>query len=143
MSVKDVNVQLLQRFDWKFTFNHNALEDIVIALTKLPEEKRSGIARKLLAASATYCMASSLKLCLEEKGIKVNSISANSKIQMGKSESGRNIVEIINLNVIVNVPEENYEGLEHCREILEKGSLITRSLKKGIKVNHIISFGNR
>ena len=143
MSVKDVNVQLLQDFDWKFTFDHDALEDMVIALTKLPEENRSGIARKLLAASATYCMAGSLKLCLEEKGIKVNRISANSEIEMGKSESGRNIVEIINLNVIVNVPEENYEGLENCREILEKGSLITRSLTKGIKINHVISLGNK
>lgn len=58
---------------------------------------------------------------------------------MGKTESGITIVETIDLNVQIQVPEENYEGLEQCREILEEGSLITRSLERGIKVTHTIS----
>jgi uncharacterized OsmC-like protein len=138
MSEKDVNVEILQESDWKFTFDHEALEDIVVALTKLPEEKRSGIARKLLAAAATYCMAGSLKLCLEENGVEIDDLSAYSKIKMGKAESGINIVETIDLKVLITVPEENYKELEHCREILKEGSLITRSLERGIKVNHSI-----
>jgi uncharacterized OsmC-like protein len=138
MSEKDVNVEILQESDWKFTFDHEALEDIVVALTKLPEEKRSGIARKLLAAAATYCMAGSLKLCLEENGVEIDGLSAYSKIKMGKAESGINIVETIDLKVLITVPEENYKELEHCREILKEGSLITRSLERGIKVNHSI-----
>jgi uncharacterized OsmC-like protein len=138
MIEKDVNVEILQESDWKFTFDHEALEDIVVALTKLPEEKRSGIARKLLAAAATYCMAGSLKLCLEENGVEIDGLSAYSKVKMGKAESGINIVETIDLKVLITIPEENYKELEDCREILREGSLITRSLERGIKVNHSI-----
>lgn len=69
MKARDISVQLLHNTDWKLTFDHAALEDTVVALAPLPDEQRSGIARKLLAASATYCLASTMLLCLSQKGI--------------------------------------------------------------------------
>jgi hypothetical protein len=139
MKARDISVQLLNNTDWKLTFDHAALEDTVVALAPLPDEQRSGIARKLLAASATYCLASTMLLCLSQKGIMPHGISAEATINMYPIQGEESMIDSLDLNVIVTVPKERWNDLDHCRILLEEGSLVTKSLEKSITVNHTIT----
>ena len=69
----------------------------------------------------------------------VNSISATSSLEMGKDDKGKSYVEGLNLEIQVDVPKEGRDVLDHCISILKEGCLVTRSLKKGIHVDHTIS----
>lgn len=137
--MKGVNLQHVAEWDFKVTFDHDALEDQVITFFKVPIEKRPGVARRFLAASATWCTAVGLYSLLTARGVTVTDITAKSGVQMGKNESGQNVVESVDIELIVDVPEEHTEELEHCWRIWEKRCLISRSLQRGIKINRSIS----
>ena len=137
--MKGANLQHIAEWDFKLTFAHDALENQVVAFSKVPKEKRPGVARRFLAASAIWCTAVGLYSLLKARGVTVSNITAKSGIQMGKNESGQNVVESVDLELIVDVPEEYIEELEHCWRIWEKHCLISRSLQRGIKVNRSIS----
>ena len=138
MELKGARVDVVGENDYRIIFDHDALQDMDIALSKLPEERRAGAARAFLAASATTCMAGAVNYMLRARDVKVNGISASSSVHMGKNEKGTVVVDSINIEVIVDVPEEGTDVLEHCISLLENGCLVTRSLKRGIKVNHSI-----
>lgn len=132
--LKGVNIQYVGEWDFKLTFDHDALEDQVIAFSKVPIENRPGVARRFLAASAMWCTVGGLYSLLKAKGVIVSDITARSEVQMGKDESGQNVVESVNLEVTVDVPEENIEDLEHCWRVWEKRCFIRRSLERGVKI---------
>jgi organic hydroperoxide reductase OsmC/OhrA len=138
MEMKGAKLKLIGENDYRFTFNHDALNDIDVELSKIPKEKRAGVARSFLAASATYCMAGTIKSMLRTRGVEVNDISATSNVEMGKDDKGKSIVEGLNLEIQVDIPEESRDVLDHCVNILRGGCLITRSLKNGIHVNHTV-----
>jgi hypothetical protein len=58
---------------------------------------------------------------------------------MGKNNWGKVVVECVDLEIMITFPDEYKEEFKKCREILEQGSSITRSLENCIKVNHSIS----
>ena len=60
-------------------------------------------------------------------------------VKMGKDNKGKSFVEGLNLEIHVDLPDESRDVLDHCVKLLEDGCLVTRSLKKGIHVNHAIS----
>jgi len=45
-----VEIELLENGDYHIKFNHQLLADIDVQLSKVPEEKRGGVARALLSA---------------------------------------------------------------------------------------------
>ncbi len=139
MEMKGAKLELIGENDYRFIFDHDALNDIDVELSKIPEDRRAGVARSLLAASATYCMAGSINYMLRAWGVDVNSISATSIVEMGKDDKGKSFVEGLNLEIHVDIPDESRDVLDHCISILRDGCLVTRSLKKGIHVNHNIS----
>ena len=139
MEMKCIEQQLLGEGRYKITFNHDALEDLRIDLSELPEEKRYGIARRFLAASATWCTCGVLKYALKARGVNISDMTAESSVQMGKDEKGRNVVVRIDIDISVDIPEENREDLERYHRLVEAGCLVSRSLERGIEVNHSIT----
>ena len=139
MEMKGAKIKLIGDYDFRLIFDHDALNDIDVELSKIPEDRRAGVARSFLAASATYCMAGSINYMLRARGVDVNGISASSSVEMGKNDRGKSFVEGLNLEIQVDIPDESRDVLDHCVKLLEDGCLVTRSLKKGIHVNHTIS----
>ena len=143
MKMKGVELQELEDWDFKISFDHGAVNDIVVALSKVPEDKRHGVARKFLAASVTYCMTGYILYFLKRKGVDVSDIHTSSQIHIGKDESGSSAVKEIDLHITVDIPEKDLNILESCRTILKNGCLISKSLENGIAVNRSISLKNR
>jgi len=139
MEMKGAKLELSGDYDFKFIFDHDALNDFDVELSKIPDDKRAGVARSLLAASATYCMSGFLCYMLRTRGVDVNGISSTSSVKMGKDDKGKSFVEGLNLEIHVDIPDESRDVLDHCVNILKDGCIVTRSLKKGIHVNHTIS----
>jgi osmotically inducible protein OsmC len=139
MKTQDVHVELLPNMDWRLTFHHAALDDTVITLAALPETQRAGVARKLLAASAAYCFASTLDMCLRQKGVKPHEISAEATINMDTHKGVVPTIQSIDLDVRVTVPREDSDDVDQCRTLLGDGSLVTKSLQQSIPVNHTIT----
>jgi uncharacterized OsmC-like protein len=139
MEMKGVKLELIGDYDFRFIFDHDALTDFDVELSKIPENKRAGVARSFLAASGTYCMSGVLYQMLRARGVDVNGISATSSVKMGKDDEGKSWVEGLNLDILVDISDESRDVLDHCVKLLENGCLVTRSLKKGIHVNHTIS----
>ena len=139
MKTQDVHVELLPNMDWRLTFHHAALDDTVITLAVLPEAQRAGVARKLLAASAAYCFASTLDMCFRQKGVKPHEISAEATINMDIHKGVVPTIHSIDLDVRVTVPNEDSNDVDQCCTLLGDGSLVTKSLQQSITVNHTIT----
>ncbi len=139
MEMKGAKIKLIGDYDFRLIFDHDALNDIDVELSRIPEDKRAGAARSILAASAIYCMSGFLYQMLRARGVDVNGISATSSVQMGKDDKDKNFVEGLNLEIHVDIPDESRDVYDRCVNILKDGCIVTRSLKKGIHVNHTIS----
>ena len=137
--MKGAKLKLIGENDYRLIFDHDALTDIDVELSKIPEDRRFGVARSLLAASATYCMSGAINYMLRARGVDVTGISAASSVKMGKDDKGKSFVEGLDLEIHVDVPDESKDVLDHCISILKDGCLVTKSLKKGIQVKHSIS----
>ena len=138
MTEYPVEIRLTENGDYYIKLSHDALEDIEVSLSQVPEDRRGGVARALLSASALYCMAGSINYILKARKVPVKDITGAASIRMGKNEKGQDVVESITLDVDVDIPDANKPELERCIKYLEDGCLITRGLKKGIKVTNNI-----
>ena len=134
-----VELEYLGDLDFKVKFAHGAVDDLVIAGSRVPPEQVEGISRKLLAASVTFCTTGWLFTLLKKTRVEVVALRSKAEVTMAKDESGRDFVGEIGLQVQVEVPDEDLIALERCKAIVERGCLITRSLTKGIKVAASIS----
>ena len=83
-------------------------------------------------------MAGSVNYILRANKVQVRDIKGSASIQMGKNEKGRDLVESMSLDIEVDIPEENKPELDKCVKFLEDGCLVTRGLKKGIKITNNI-----
>jgi uncharacterized OsmC-like protein len=75
---------------------------------------------------------------LKTRNVEVKGINGSASIQMGKDDKNRDIVESMTLNIDVDISKEHLPVLERCIKFLEDGCLVTRGLKKGIKVTNNI-----
>lgn len=92
---------------------------------------------KLIASAAISCITLSMEYELDalKKGVRYDSVDSDIRWKYGKDESGRNIIDSMEINVNVKVPdglEEEFksvvdEHMNHC-------CTIVRSLKKGIPI---------
>ena len=138
MTEYPVEIRLTENGDYYIKLSHDALEDIEVSLSRVPEDRRGGVARALLSASALYCMTGSINYILKARKVPVKDIVGAASIEMGKNEKGQDVVESITLDVDVDIPDANEPELERCIKYLEDGCLVTRGLKKGIKVTNNI-----
>ena len=138
MSLNPVEWQLPPNGDVRLKFNHDLLNDLTVSPYKVSEDKRGGIARALLSISALSCMAGSLNAMLKARDVEVQGINGSASFQMGKDEKDRDLVEALTLNIDVEIADEYLPVLERCIKYLEDGCLVTRGLKKGIKITNNI-----
>jgi uncharacterized OsmC-like protein len=138
MVVNSVDIELDENGDYVLKLNHEAVENFTVSLSKVPKDKRGGAARALLSASALYCMAGSVNYILRANKVPVRDVKGSASIKMGKNEKGRDLVKSMSLDIKVDIPEENKPELDKCIKFLEDGCLVTRGLKKGIKVTNNI-----
>jgi len=134
-----VELEYLGDVDFKVKFGHEAMDDLIIAASRVPEDQRGGVARKLLAASVTYCMAGWLFTLLQKTRVDVNALKARTEVTMSKDESGRDFVDKIAIQIQVQISDEDVNAFERCKSIVDRGCLISRSLIRGVKVTHSIS----
>ncbi|MCW4012669.1 MAG: OsmC family protein [Candidatus Bathyarchaeota archaeon] len=134
MSLNPVEWELLSNGDALLKFNHSLLEDMKVSPYSVPTNERGGVARALLSMSALSCMAGTLNAMLKARDVEVKGIKGSASVQMGKNEKNRDLVDGINLNIDVDIEEQYMSVLERCIKYLEDGCLVTRGLKKGIKV---------
>jgi osmotically inducible protein OsmC len=134
-----VELEYLGDVDFKVKFGHGAMDDLVIVASRVPEDQRGGVARKLLAASVTYCMAGWLFTLLQKTRVEVNALKARTEVTMGKDESGRDFVDKIDIQIQVQISDEDVNAFERCKSIVDRGCLISRSLIRGVKVTNSIS----
>ena len=138
MSLNPVELELLPNGDVLMKFNHDLLENMTVSSSSVPENKRGGIARALLSTSALSCMYGSLNYMLKARGVEVKGINGSASVQTGKDEKNRDLVESMTINLEVDIAEQDLPALERCIKYLEDGCLVTRGLKKGIKVTNNI-----
>jgi len=134
-----VELEYLGDVDFKVKFGHEAMDDLVIAASCVPEDQRGGVARKLLAASVTYCVAGWLFTLLQKSRVDVDALKARTEVTMSKDESGRDFVDKIAIQIQVQISDEDVNTFERCKSIVDRGCLISRSLIRGVKVTHSIS----
>ena len=97
---------------------------------------------RLLTAGALICISSSMEYELDvlKKDARFKSIESSLHWRYGKDESGRRIIDTITININVDVSDElRSEFLEVVKEHMDHGCTLTRSLKKGIKIDLNIS----
>ena len=138
MTLNPVKITLQDNGDYKIELNHDALKDIDISFSDVPDDKRGGVARAFLSASALYCMAGSVNYLLRVRDVEVIDLTGSVQAKMGKDSKGNSFVESLTLDIEVDVPDDNLSELERCISYLEDGCLVTKSLKKGIKITHNI-----
>ena len=138
MTSNPVDIELLENGDYHIKLNHQLLADIDVQLSKVPEEKRGGVARALLSASALYCLAGTLADMLKARSVPIGGMTGSASVKIGKNGKGREVVDSLNIGLDVDVPEENLQELDRCIKILDDGCFITGRLKKGLLVNNDI-----
>lgn len=138
MTQNPVELNLLENGDYSLKLNHGALNDVLVSLSKVSKEERGGVARALFTASALYCTAGSVNYMLRARNVQVKDVTGTASIKMGKNEKNQDLIESLTINISVDIPEENRPELDRCIKYLEGGCLITRGVKKGIKVTNNI-----
>ncbi|MBS7633314.1 OsmC family protein, partial [Candidatus Bathyarchaeota archaeon] len=104
-------------------------------------QKMGSEARQLLAASLVECMCSTLISLLNWARVDLKMFQAEAKVISGKDEEGRLCIDSINVNVNIGIPEdeETLRKLKRAEILFERGCLMSRSLKRGIKVNYSVN----
>ena len=92
---------------------------------------------RLLAAAALICFSGSMEYELDvlELGARYRDLESSVRWRRGKDESGRTIIESMEIDVKVDVPEE-YRS-EFADVVKEHACTLVRSLRRGfpIKIN--------
>ncbi|MDR3319727.1 MAG: OsmC family protein [Desulfovibrio sp.] len=110
------------------------LGDMSINYTDVPENKRDGVAKQLLATSALHCFCSSFGKALETRGAKYNKIAGSATVQTGVDEKKRVRITGVTLDVTVYM-DEDYEFIfERVEKIMQQGCFVTASLETAFPV---------
>lgn len=113
-----------------------ALGQIVIDNNSIPEDERSGSAKKLLGASVLYCYVAALDKALDTRGAKYEAINAKATVRAGANDKGQSRILGITLDVVVRMDSENEEIFERVAKVLRHGCLISASLEAAFPIEY-------
>jgi len=133
MSPNEVKLKRVGEGTYEMPFNIEAMEDIKV--DNWWENRFSN--SHLMAAAALNCISSSMEYELDalKKDARYGSLDSSLRWRYGKDESGRRIIDAMTININVDVPEElGSEFSKVVKEHMDHGCMLTRSLKKGIKI---------
>jgi len=136
-----VELERLENGDLKIKFNNENMQDLIIKRAGVPKEKIGAEARALLAASLAECLGSTALFLLNWANINLKKFQTTVNVLTDKDEKGRICVDTLNMKINIDIPkdEETTKKLKRVKRLLERGCLMSRSLKRGIKVNYEIN----
>jgi uncharacterized OsmC-like protein len=140
-----IGLERLENRDLRIKFDNITMEDLIIKKSGISKEKMGGEARQLLAASLVECMCSTLISLLDWARVDLKMFQADAEVISGKDEEGRLCVDSINMKLIIRIPEdeETLRKFKRAETLFERGCLMSRSLKRGIKVDYSINTQSR
>ena len=137
-----VEVEQVKGGDLLIKFNSETMSDMIIRRAGVSKEKIGGEARMLLAASIGECICSALAYALEIVKLEYDRINAAITVNVKEDEANMLYIKNIDVNMRLKAPkdEESIEKFKRAKALLgrmlRRGSLISRSMEKGIKVNY-------
>lgn len=117
-------------------FESQALHSVHIDNNALPEDERSGSAKKLLGASVLYCYIAALDKALETRGAKYESIDGRATVKAGENDKGQSRIVGITLDVKVRMDADYEDLFERVAKIMRKGCLVSASLEAAFPVTY-------
>jgi len=111
-------------------------ETMTVDQTDVAPEARTGLAKRLLAASALSCYGAMLAATLEARDVPVTAVHGKATMVLGPNAAGQGRVKSILLEFTVELPQEYSDLFERCAKIMRNGCLITGSMHEGIAVEH-------
>jgi len=138
MSPNEIRLRRTGEWTYEVPLDHGAMEGITV-----DNWREKGFSNtRLLAAAALICFSSSMEYELDAlaPGARYGDLESSVRWRRGKDESGRNVIESMEIDVKVDVPEEyRSEFADVVREHTEHACTIVRSLRRGIQVKVNIS----
>ena len=119
-----------------------ALGKCHVDLDALPENERSGTAKRMLGASVLYCYIGSFADALLARGAAFNKISGTATVEAGDDGTGRRRVLNIVLNINIHLDAAYTETYEHVARIMKKGCLISASLEPAFPITYNLNLVN-
>jgi uncharacterized OsmC-like protein len=123
---------------YEVPFDYGVMEDILV--DNWWENDFSNT--RLLAAATLICFSTSMEYELDAlvPGARYGDLESSVRWRRGKDESGRNVIESMEIDVKVGVPEEyRSEFADVVKEHKEHACTLVRSLRRGIKIKVNIS----
>ena len=133
MSPNEIKLTRVGEGSYEIPFNYGQMNDIHIVNWWEVDFSNT----KLLAAAVLNCITSSFEYELDvlKKGARYDALDSKINWRYGKDESGRRIIDSIEININLDVPDEiQPEHLKVIDEHMNHGCTITRSLKRGIPI---------
>jgi len=134
LSSNEVKMTRVGEDTHKITVNSGQLKEIIIENWLETNDFSNS---RLLASAALCCVTLSIEYELDalKKGARYNSINSSIRWETGKDETGRGIIDSMEIDINVDVPE----GLEkEFKDVVDEHEnhrcFILRSLKRGIPV---------
>jgi len=132
---KQISVEWLKDDTVIIDFQTDALPVITVDKHKVPKQERGGEARKLLGSSLANCLGTTLYYLLQGHKINFSRLTAKVKV-LTKQEANESLVDEIQIAFDLKLDPDNPQisRLSRVQSKLNRGCLISRSLKKGIKI---------
>ena len=113
------------------------MTDLEIKRSNVSNDQMGGEARSLLTAALMECLSSTVYYLFKYHKVRFDEIKATGDARTAKGDDGRVYVSDINMTITpqgVSDPE-SIAALKRIQKLLDRGCLISRSLKKGIHVS--------
>ena len=138
MSPNEIRLKRTGEWTYEVPLDYGAMGDITV-----DNWREKGFSNtRLLAAAALICFSSSMEYELDAlvPGARYGDMESSVRWRRGKDKSGRNVIEAMEIDVKVEVPEEyRAEFAEVVSEHTEHACTLVRSLRRGVKVEVNIS----
>ncbi len=134
----NVHVELNQERNYQFSVQFDSPGDFSLRVDE-PEPNGDNTGpnpSRLIAAAVGHCLSSSLKFCMDKRGVSLENCSTEVHGTIERNEEG--FWRIQTLSVEVNLPEldeDEKEAFEKCRPRFEDYCIATQSIRQGIDVD--------
>ena len=117
-----------------FDFESVAFGKVHVETDALPEDERTGQAKKLLGSAVLHCYVSALAKALDTRGVPYEVIDGRATVVAGTDDQGRGRIVQIRLDVNVHADADYEDIFERVQKVMKNGCLISASIEPAIPV---------
>lgn len=88
----------------------------------------------LVGAAVANCLAASLQFCMSKRRASLDSLEAESEVELYRNEANRWRIKEIRVQLSAVASDANLEALKKCQEVFEDFCIVTESIRQGIPV---------